>query len=231
MTALGLLTRYGLSAAPESGPAVTLVSHQHVAVAGSTESSKSVPKPTGVANGDTLIAVVSHRGQGSNTTVTPPPGFTAQIDADNASASGVRLLVYTKPVTDASNEPLNYSFTLSTGRYVAASVLCVRGANPAAPVRDSAVSTFSSGATVFPSVNGGAGDLLLVLMGAASSMASQAADPGPFGAAALYGPGSTFSHDHAAWSRNLITGGPTGTATTNTWNQQRYAATVTIKAP
>ena len=91
--------------------------------------SLQINKPSGVVNGDTLIAAISI-GLNDIGTVAAPSGWTLvrQIDDD------FRLLVYRKT---ASGEPANYTWSWSTGpaRKVAGGIVALSGANPTNPIQ------------------------------------------------------------------------------------------------
>lgn len=90
-------------------------------------SSVTVNKPTGVAEGDLLIAQVFHRATGYSTGV--PSGWTLIRSslATTGSFGAQRLEVYTK--TAGASEPANYSWTFpsSASRY-AAGIVAYRNA-------------------------------------------------------------------------------------------------------
>jgi hypothetical protein len=112
---------------------------------GTGTTSLSVNKPTGVAQGDVMLATLTATGTGS---ITAPSGWTAITNATQGTA--LRQATYYK-VAGAS-EGSSYSWGLGTSRSTSAGIVAYRGVNQTAPVDASATATATSGNAVGPSV-------------------------------------------------------------------------------
>lgn len=97
-----------------------------------TSTGFSIDKPSGLINGDYVVAVL--RGQSSTVTVAPSsPGFTRLGPAFVLSSSSFRMIgFYGHPVTDSALEPAAYTFSFTAGatnNRVVATAFIVRGVN------------------------------------------------------------------------------------------------------
>lgn len=73
-----------------------------------------IPKPTGLENGDVVVAAIHVLG---SATVTPPAGFTITSGSPRTDGWGsTRVSVYTHVVTDAGSEPATYDFGIGSQR-------------------------------------------------------------------------------------------------------------------
>lgn len=88
----------------------------------SAETSRAPAKPTGVASGDTMIAVVTH--DGAATTVTPPAGWT---ELTYQSGTDINLGIYYKVA--GSSEGSSYTFTISESRALAVGIIAYDNCN------------------------------------------------------------------------------------------------------
>lgn len=103
-----------------SGTTATLVGIAKAGVAGST---LTISKPTGVVNGDLLVAFMS---TGTNNgTWTPPTGWTEVLDQSAGGAARPSVAVMYRV---ASSEGTSYSF-VSTGSPVGGLIIAVRSAS------------------------------------------------------------------------------------------------------
>jgi hypothetical protein len=71
----------------------------------------TIAKPTGVVNGDVLVAQIN--ADLNPDVATPPTGWLPAI-TPRSNATGNRLFAYYKVVTDAASEPTSYTWTMST---------------------------------------------------------------------------------------------------------------------
>jgi hypothetical protein len=122
---------------------------------GAGTTSLTINKPTGVAQGDVLLATVTATGTG---TLTAPSGWTAVQDTTQGTA--IRQLTYYK-VAGAS-EPSSYSWGLGTSRKASGGVIDYRGVNQAAPIDASASAGGTKGSAVAPSITTSAANGQLV---------------------------------------------------------------------
>lgn len=132
----------GLAAPLEATPEV----ETSTAAAKSTGTSIVVTKPTGVAVGDLLVAVVASNAKA----VTPPAGWTS---GTSMTTGTVYLYQWYRVATSTDVSASNYTFSLASGD-VAASMLRISGQNTRVPliagsqVNASAATAASTGATI-----------------------------------------------------------------------------------
>lgn len=101
----------------------------------------TIPKPTGVANGDLLIAHIDGRGT-ATITCTPPAGWTQSMSPQARSTSG-REFIYHKVISDAGSEPSDYTFTISTSSTHIGDITCIQNADTSDPINATASGTQS----------------------------------------------------------------------------------------
>ncbi|MCU1472277.1 PKD domain-containing protein [Amnibacterium sp.] len=198
----------------------------------------TITKPTGLVDGDVLVANIN---ADANPSITAPSGWTAVTGALTDSTFA-RVFSYYKVVTTASSEPSSYTFTLSAAEKWNGGITDFHGVDTAT-VWDTAaatkVSTTSVSTLAVPSVTTVTpGAMLVGGDGVNSTTATLTAPSGwteawegdagqdvDFGYKALPTAGatgtSTFTHSTsvsgAAWARALKpagSGGTTGTAPT-----------------
>jgi hypothetical protein len=131
-------------------------------------------KPAGAAQGDLLLATVSHQ-SGNQRNITPPSGWTAVPNADYKDASNVRIHAYYR-IAGAS-EPASYTFTLTggSGQDMAGGILDITGASASAPINASGGQTNGAPASKSvpaPSITTTVANTLLVYAGAANVAAT-----------------------------------------------------------
>lgn len=114
---------------------VSPIAHRTATFAQSASGSNIVlNKPAGLANGDTLTALLSVKG-GSGTTITPPAGWTLTSRV-NVGAAGTDLVaaVYQKTITNAGAEAASYTFTLGAAKAYTARLIAWTGADTTTPI-------------------------------------------------------------------------------------------------
>ena len=121
---------------------------------GTGATSLAVTKPTGVAEGQLLLATVTAAGTGA---VTAPSGWGAIRSLTQAST--IQLTYY--KVAGAS-EPSSYSWSLGSKRAAAGGIVAYSGVNQTVPIDATATATGASGNASAPSATTSAsGDLVL----------------------------------------------------------------------
>lgn len=122
---------------------------------GSGSSSLSIAKPTGVVEGELLVATVTAAGTGS---ITTPSGWTV---IKNVAGTALRQVTYYK-VAGAS-EAASYSWSLGSSRAASGGIVDYSGVNQTVPVDATASASGESGNAAAPSVTtSAANDLVLV---------------------------------------------------------------------
>lgn len=121
--------------------------------AGST--SLAITKPTGVTQGDVMVAAITASGTG---TITAPSGWTAIKNTTQGTV--LRQAVYYKVAT--ASEASSYSWSLGTSRSAAGGIADYSGVNQTVPVDASATGTAASGNAVAPSVTTSAANDLVI---------------------------------------------------------------------
>jgi hypothetical protein len=97
----------------------------------SASSSITITKPTGLANGDVLIANLTS----DSTTPTEPSGWTSFGGGLHPSSSWTNFLYY-KVITNAGSEPANYTWTVGTVGPAAGIITAWRGAKTTSTIPD-----------------------------------------------------------------------------------------------
>jgi hypothetical protein len=141
----------GLAATRPCTPAAapTFVSRS---VASDTGSSVTVARPLGVQTGDVLVAFFYSSADDTLSSMVGPSGWT-ELEEDT-SGSYNRTAAYSYPVP--ASAPASFTFSWTHNSFNAAGsviVLAYRGADPAAPVATSVVSTGTSSSVPAPVVN------------------------------------------------------------------------------
>jgi len=188
-------------------PVVESQSTNHTDTGGTT---LNVTKPTGVANGDLLIA---HAGI-DTASITLPSGFTQvyQITAGNhVSAFGYKV------VTDAGSEPASYQFSFSVPERGAGGIVRISGADTSSPINISGTATaIDTDPIVAPSVTTTV-DNTLLLLALGSDIGGATITP-PSGFTLVYeadNPNASES-DSFVWEGSQASAGVTGTKTFGT---------------
>ncbi len=128
------------------GP-VDVAGERHGSSGGAAASSVTVGVPADVVAGDLLLAAIVVEG-GSGVTITAPSGWTQVQTVTNSTA--VRTSLYRHAYVAGET---GYTFTLSTAKRVAASVVGYKGVSAATPIDVSATTTTGSATShVAPSV-------------------------------------------------------------------------------
>ena len=114
-------------------PASTSATAVGTGIAGAT---LTIAKPGGLVDGDLLLLCISAYDFAN---LTLPSGFTAQVNATNGT-NARRLIVATKPVTEAAGEPATYSTNASASftATIAARLYRVAGGDQATPIENGA---------------------------------------------------------------------------------------------
>ncbi|MBS1884242.1 MAG: hypothetical protein JSS97_14950 [Actinobacteria bacterium] len=107
--------------------------------------SLAISKPTGVAEGDVMIAAVTAAGTG---TITAPSGWTA-IKNVTVGTTMRQLTMYKVAV---ASEPTSYSWSLGTSRAASGGIVDYRGVNQTVPIDATGSATGTSGNATAPSV-------------------------------------------------------------------------------
>jgi len=150
-TALYLALAPGLAQA-----AITFVAAESGQNAAGT-TSLAIAKPTGVLEGDVMIATVAAKETG---TVTAPSGWTAILNLTQGTA--LRQVTYFKVAT--ATEPSSYSWSLGTSRAASGGIADYSGVNSTVPIDASASATGTSGSAAIPSATTSApNDLVLAV--------------------------------------------------------------------
>jgi len=115
--------------------------------AGRTRASTTlaITKPTGVAEGDVMIATVSATGSGA---LTPPSGWT--VVKDTTQGTSIRQVTFYKVAT--ASEATSYSFKLGTRRLASGGIIDYRGVNQTVPIDATASASGTSGNAVAPAL-------------------------------------------------------------------------------
>jgi hypothetical protein len=117
----------------------------------------AIAKPTGVLEGDVMIATVAAKEAGA---VTAPSGWTTILNLTQGTA--LRQVSYFKVAT--AGEPSSYSWNLGTSRAASGGIADYNGVNPTVPVDASASATGTSGNAAIPSATTSApNDLILTV--------------------------------------------------------------------
>jgi hypothetical protein len=116
-----------------------------------------VTKPSGVVEGNVMIATVTAKETGA---LTPPSGWTAILNLTQGTA--LRQVTYYKVAT--ASEPSSYSWGLGTSRAASGGIAAYSGVNPTVPVDATASATGASGNAALPSATTSApNDLVLAV--------------------------------------------------------------------
>jgi fibronectin type 3 domain-containing protein len=152
----------------ESSGAVNTVSRtialRATLTAQSTNTSISVPRPSGVGSGDVLIVVIERIGTG---TITPPSagGWTEQ--KTDVSGTSIRQGVFSHVA--AASEPTSYSFGLGSTQGAAALISAYVGVDNTTPVDAASGQSGSTAAINATSVSASANGLLIMAAGIGTS--------------------------------------------------------------
>jgi hypothetical protein len=104
-----------------------------------------INKPTGVVEGNLMVATVTAAGTG---TVTAPSGWT--VVTNTTQSTTLRQAIYYKVA--GAGEGSSYSWSLGTSRSTSGGIVDYSGVNQTAPVDATAAATGASGNAVAPSV-------------------------------------------------------------------------------
>jgi hypothetical protein len=116
-----------------------------------------ITKPSGVLEGNVMIATVAAKETG---TVTAPSGWTAILNLTQSTT--LRQVTYSKVAT--ASEPASYSWSLGTSRAASGGIAAYSGVNPTVPVDATASATAASGNAAIPSATTSApNDLVLAV--------------------------------------------------------------------
>jgi hypothetical protein len=152
-------------APPPPPPGSPLVRSSSSASANHPSASISIAKPAGTAQGDLLLAVISHQ-SGAATSMVPPTGWTAVPNTDYSDGNNARIHAWYKFA--GASEPSSYTFTMSgSSQAIAGGMLAITGAS-GSPINASAgqVTSTNSLYLTAPSITTTAPRTLLVYGGA-----------------------------------------------------------------
>jgi len=152
------------TAPPAPPPGSPVVRSSSSANANHPSASISLAKPAGTAQGDLLLAIVSHQ-SGSSSNMTPPSGWTAVPNADYSDANNARIRAWYKFA--GASEPSSYTFTINSSQAIAGGILAITGAS-GTPI-NAALGQVTATNTLFltaPSITTTAPKTLLVYGGA-----------------------------------------------------------------
>lgn len=127
------------------------------AASGSAGTSGSANKPTGVAVGDLLLAIVTARNDVTSIT----PGITWDVVESNITGSGSTYAVFKRIADGTEGSSFSFSFSVSTRWCIG--ILRIDGHDPTTPINVSAESIVASGGVYnTPSVTTTVADCLIV---------------------------------------------------------------------
>lgn len=129
---------------PGSAVAPSYVAGSSAANTGSGTTTLSVGKPTGVAEGHFLLAGITVSG-GSNTTITPPSGWTLVTRTNNST--NLALATYYHWV--AAADPANWTWTFGSSVRATAGIVAWSGVDTATPIDVSGGQTGSDTASPY----------------------------------------------------------------------------------
>ena len=139
--ALGV-TILAFAIAPGSAQAaISYVAASGSATSGSGATSLAINKPTGVASGNVMIALLTVTGTGA---LTEPSGWT--VIQDKTQGTALRQITYYKVA--GSSEPSSYSWGLGSTRQASGGIIDYSGVNDTAPIDASASASGASGNAV-----------------------------------------------------------------------------------
>ncbi len=148
---------------PPSGGAVTAVGASNASSTAAV-TAVTVPRPSGVAAGDVLVAQITSDGQPAMGTV--PTGWTSVLVNPLDAAGGARIFAYYHVVGALTGEPTSYTWQLGSANKWGAGMTAFRGVNTSNPF-DTAVSTatdtsYNSSTVSVPSVTTATAGAMLV---------------------------------------------------------------------
>jgi PKD repeat protein len=127
----------GTSAPATKTVTVTQATSRQVTAGASTKTQSAtavtgvaITKPTGVANGDVLIAQIT---ADNNPGISAAPAGWSTVVAPLSIGTGARLFVYYHVVTNAATEPASYNWTLSAAQKWNAGISDFHGVNTTTP--------------------------------------------------------------------------------------------------
>lgn len=96
---------------------------------------QSIDMPTGLANSDLCVCVLSMEHNASGTQLAAPSGWLNAPDspAFQAVSNGTASYVWYRVITNAGGEPASYAFPVQSGRYRRGGILRITGADTANP--------------------------------------------------------------------------------------------------
>jgi PKD repeat protein len=178
-----------------------------------------IPRPTGVARGDVLIAQITADAAPSMSTV--PAGWTAVLSGPLTLVGNARVFVYSHVVGDPATEPADYGWQLSAAQKWNAAVTAFSGVDTADPfdtAASTAVSTsYSTTRLTVPGVSTVTDGAMLVGGFGMDSSAAGVTPPADWTEAVESSGGQTAVLAH----RSMPTTGPGGAAT---WAQPKATA-------
>jgi Concanavalin A-like lectin/glucanases superfamily/Bacterial Ig-like domain len=122
------------TAPPPPAPGSPVVRSSSSASANHPSASISIAKPAGTAQGDLLLAIISHQ-SGAAASMTPPAGWTAVPNSDYSDGNNARIHAWYKFA--GASEPSSYTFTMTgSSQAIAGGMLAVTGAS-ATPINAS----------------------------------------------------------------------------------------------
>jgi len=116
--------------APATWAAITFVSVSAPSPSSSNVSSIMVSRPTSLASGDVMIALITYRGGDTISVSTVPAGWTEITSRDDGASLGMHI--YRKVA--GGSEPASYTWTLSSGNRAAGAILAYRGVDTTSPI-------------------------------------------------------------------------------------------------
>ncbi|MGK2898599.1 MAG: hypothetical protein ACSLE9_07910 [Burkholderiaceae bacterium] len=198
-----------------------------------------ITKPSGVADGDVLVACVSIRA--ANTSAWSAPDGTWTSLGEISDGDEVTSEVFWKPITNAAGEAASYTFTYGAGGKTSGGIIRVSGADTAAPV-DGAIGTGAGEASTTNTITASevttsGPDRLLLFFGATRFNTATWTMPTGFDTewwdvASTGGAASSNSTSMAATDTQASAGGSgTKTATYSGANDAWTAILIAIKEP
>jgi hypothetical protein len=230
----GSFTDSGSSSCHGAPPANLTAPSVRAASSNAANAATSLPfsKPAGTAQGDLLLAIVSHQG-GNQRNITPPSGWTIVPNTDYRDSNNVRIHGYYR-IAGAS-EPASYIFTLTggSGQDMAGGILDLTGAGTSAPINASGGQSNggpNSKAVPAPSITTTVANTLLVYAGSAN-VASTFTPPGQMIESWDLATSGAFRVCTESATLAVASAGPTGTQTAFLSTSGRSVAIAIAIAP
>ena len=163
-----------LVAAPAAWAQISHVSSSVGTLSSSAVGSVQISKPTGLATGDVMIAIVSQRGSNFPIVGSAPSGWTQILNKDNGSSIGIAIYYRVATASEAGSWTWNFGASDRSAGAIAA----FRGVDTSAPIAASGSQiNASSTSMTAPSVSPAGANSMLVALYAGTSGAATSTPP------------------------------------------------------